>query len=163
MLFKAKLLVRSGEKSPSSKFYQGTWWDWFIVIFLSVSASKLYAKSLQSCPTLCDPMDCSPPGPSVHGDSPDKNTGVGCHALLQGFFLTQELNPGLLPCRHFLYHLSHQGKPCMMIAKLIYRLFAVIDYYFSLSKWVDDKGRKLKYYESIQYKLLTHILTLYFI
>jgi len=51
----------------------------------------------------------------------------------------------------------------MMIAKLIYRLFAVIDYYFSLSKWVDDKGRKLKYYESIQYKLLTHILTLYFI
>ena len=29
-----------------------------------------------SCPTLCNPMDCSPPGPSVHGDSPDKNTGV---------------------------------------------------------------------------------------
>ena len=32
---------------------------------------------VQSCPTLCDPMDCSPPGPSVHGDSPSKNTGVG--------------------------------------------------------------------------------------
>ena len=29
-------------------------------------------------------MDCSPPGPSVHGDSPGKNTGVSCHALLQG-------------------------------------------------------------------------------
>ena len=43
----------------------------------------------QSCPTLCDPMDCSPPGSSVHGDSPGKNTGVGCHALLQGTFLTQ--------------------------------------------------------------------------
>ena len=28
-------------------------------------------------------MDCSPPGSSVHGDSPGKNTGVGCHALLQ--------------------------------------------------------------------------------
>ena len=38
----------------------------------------------QSCPTLCDPMDCSPPGSSVHGESPGKNTGVGCHALLQG-------------------------------------------------------------------------------
>ena len=33
----------------------------------------------QSCPTLCDPMDCSPPGSSVHGDSPGKNPGVGCH------------------------------------------------------------------------------------
>ena len=36
----------------------------------------------QSCPTLCDPMDCSSPGSSVHGDSPGVNTGVGCHALL---------------------------------------------------------------------------------
>ena len=31
----------------------------------------------QLCPTLCDPMDCSPPGSSVHGDSPGKNTGGG--------------------------------------------------------------------------------------
>ena len=36
---------------------------------------------VQSCPTLCNPMDCSLPGSSVHGDSPGKNTGVGCHAL----------------------------------------------------------------------------------
>ena len=43
-----------------------------------------------SCPTLCNPMDCSPPDSSVSGDSPGKNTGVGCHALLQGIFLTQE-------------------------------------------------------------------------
>ena len=35
---------------------------------------------------LCDPMDCSPPGSSVHGDSPGKNTGMGCHALLQEIF-----------------------------------------------------------------------------
>jgi len=34
----------------------------------------------QSCLTLCDPMECSPSGSSVHGDSPGKNTGVGCHA-----------------------------------------------------------------------------------
>ena len=34
-------------------------------------------------PILCDPMDCSPAGSSVHGDFPSKNTGVGCHALLQ--------------------------------------------------------------------------------
>ena len=43
----------------------------------------------QSCLTLCNPMDCSPPGSSVHGDSPGKNIGVGCHALLQGIFPTQ--------------------------------------------------------------------------
>ena len=36
----------------------------------------------QSCPSLCDPMICSPPGSSVHGVSPAKTTGVGCHALL---------------------------------------------------------------------------------
>ena len=40
------------------------------------------AKSLQSCPTLCDPIDSSPPG-SRPWDSPGKNTGVGCHFLLQ--------------------------------------------------------------------------------
>ena len=62
-----------------------------------------------SCPTLCDPMDCSPPGASVHGDSPGKNTRVGCHSLLQGIFPTQESNPGLLHCRQILYQLSHQG------------------------------------------------------
>ena len=42
------------------------------------------AKSLQSCPTLCDPIDGSPPGsPVPGGDSPGKNTGAGCHFLLQ--------------------------------------------------------------------------------
>ena len=43
----------------------------------------------QSC-LICDPMDCSPPGSSIHVDSPRKNTGVGCHALLQGIFPTQD-------------------------------------------------------------------------
>ena len=63
----------------------------------------------QSCPTLCDPIDCSLPGSSVHGDSPGKNIGVGCHALLQGIFPTQGSNPDLPLCRWILYHLSHQG------------------------------------------------------
>ena len=58
----------------------------------------------QLYPTLCDPMDHSPPGSSVHGDSPGKNTGVGCHALLQGIFPTQGSNPGLPHCRLILYH-----------------------------------------------------------
>ena len=65
----------------------------------------------QLCPTLCNPMDCSLPGSSVRGDSPGKNTGVRCHALLQGIFPSQGSNPGLLHCRQILYHLSHQGSP----------------------------------------------------
>ena len=36
----------------------------------------------QSCLTLCDPVDCSPPGSTLHGDSSGKDIGVGCHALL---------------------------------------------------------------------------------
>ena len=69
----------------------------------------------QSCPTLCYPMDCSPPGFSVHGNSPGKNTRVGCHALLQAIFPTQGWNPGLLHCRQVLYQLSHQGSPGLSI------------------------------------------------
>ena len=57
--------------------------------------SMLRCLVAQSCPTLCDPVDCSPPGSSVHGDSQGKDTGVGCHALLQGIFPTQGLNLGL--------------------------------------------------------------------
>ena len=52
--------------------------------------------SAQLHPTLCDSMDCSLPGSSVHRDSPDENTGVCCHFLLQGIFLTQGLNLSLL-------------------------------------------------------------------
>ena len=48
--------------------------------------SLMCAKLLQSCLILCEPMDCSPPGSSIHGDSPGKNTGVGCHALFQRIF-----------------------------------------------------------------------------
>ena len=61
--------------------------QWDLQAVLSVSSTRLYCvlcSVTQSWPTLCDPMDCSPPGSSVHGDSPGKNTGVGCHALLSG-------------------------------------------------------------------------------
>ena len=56
-------------------------------------------------------MDCSPLGSSVHGNSPGKNTGLGCHSLFQAIFPTQGSNPGLLHCRQILYQLSHQGSP----------------------------------------------------
>ena len=69
----------------------------------------------QSYLTLCNPMDCGPPGSSVLGGSPGKNIGVGCHALLQGIFPTQGSNPGLPHYRWILYSLSYQGSPTTMI------------------------------------------------
>ena len=69
----------------------------------------------QSCLTVCDPKDCSPPGSSVHGDSPGMNIGVGCHALLQGIFPTRGSNPHLLCFLHWQEDslpLAPPGKPC---------------------------------------------------
>ena len=58
-------------------------------------------KSFQLPLTLCNPMNCNLPGSSVHGDSPGKNIGMGCHALLQGIFLTQGSNSCLLYLLHW--------------------------------------------------------------
>ena len=57
---------------------------------LNVELICVHAKLLQSCPTQCTPMDCNPPGSFVHGDSPGKNTEVGCHAFLQGISTLSE-------------------------------------------------------------------------
>ena len=83
---------------------------------------KSESEAAQSCPTLHDPMDCSPPGSSVHGIFQARVLEWGATAslspilehknsLLQGIFPTQESNPGLLDCRQILHHLSHQGNP----------------------------------------------------
>ena len=73
----------------------------------------------QLCPTLCHLTNCSPQGSSLHGDTPGKNTGVGHHALLQGIFSNQGLNPGLPHYRWILYCLSHQGGPTGHISMFI--------------------------------------------
>ena len=65
----------------------------------------------QSFPTLCDPTDCSLQGSSVPEDSPGKNTGVGCHALLQGIFTPPGSNPDLPHCRWILHCRRYQGSP----------------------------------------------------
>ena len=72
----------------------------------------VFSKSVlvaQSCLTLCDPVVCP-------WNSPGKNTGVGCHYLLQGIFLMQGFSPGLLHCRQILYSLSYHGS---LIGKLV--------------------------------------------
>ena len=64
----------------------------------------------QSCPALCNPWTIAPRC-LCPWNSPGKNTGVGCHSLLQGIFLTQGSNQGLLHWRQILYSLSHQSSP----------------------------------------------------
>ena len=81
------------------------------------------------------PDGLQPPGFSVHGDSPGKNTGVGCYALLQGIFPTQGSNPGLPHCRQILYHLSHQGSPRILgvgSLSLLQRIFPTQELNWSL-------------------------------
>ena len=71
------------------------------VVVLQQIKQKYHVLCLvaQSCLTLWDPMDCSPPGSSAHGDSLGKSSGVGSLSLLQGIFPTQGSNPGLLHWR----------------------------------------------------------------
>ena len=79
------------------------------------------AKSLQRCLTLCDLMDCSPPGSSVHGILQARVLdGVGSHAVLQGSFLTQGLNPCLLCLLHWQAGsspLEPPGKPINLLVR----------------------------------------------
>ena len=61
-------------------------------------AHPVICCTVLSCLTLGDPIDNSPPGSSVHGDSAGTNTGVGCHALLQGNLSD---SPEMEPASHF--------------------------------------------------------------
>ena len=79
-------------------------------IYTYINICMYCAESLQSCPTLCNPMDFSLPGTSVHGILQAKNTRVGCEAL-QGIFLTQGLNLCLLHRQVDSLPLSHLGSP----------------------------------------------------
>ena len=83
---------------------------------LKMRLKELKVLIAQSCPTLCDSMGHSPPGSSVHGDSPGKDTGVGCHALLQGIFPTQGLNLGLLHCQADSLPTEPPGQPEICLA-----------------------------------------------
>ena len=66
-------------------------------VIQSFFLQTVLSLAAQSCPALYDPMDCSLAGSSVHGDSPGKNTGMGCHVLLQEIFPNQGSNSGILP------------------------------------------------------------------
>ena len=83
--------------------------------------------SSQSHPILCGPLDCSLLGSSVHEIFQARNTGVGCHFLLQAIFLTQGLNLCLLcllHCRQILYPLVHWGSHTLLLSNY-YKLLEI--------------------------------------
>ena len=73
------------------------------------------AVCAQSRPTLGDPVDCSPPGSSVHGIFQAGVLKRGATAFTRGSFPAQGSNPGLLHYRQILYLLNHQGSICVSL------------------------------------------------
>ena len=68
-------------------------------------------------------------------NSPGKNTGVGCHSLLQGIVQTQGWNPSLLHCRQILYHLTHEGSPSRQETRDFWRMRKIGSIIASLWRW----------------------------
>ena len=95
-----------------SEQYTLYWLLYFPFTFYFYMGSEVKSKSVSCIQTLCNPLDCSPPGSSVHGILQARILEwMDCHSLLQRIFPVQGLNPGLLHCRLIPYHLSHQGSP----------------------------------------------------
>ena len=97
-------------------------------VYKAVKIILVLCLVAQSCLTLCDPMDCSLPGSSVHGDSPGKNTGVGYQFLLQGIFQTQDLRQVISLGLSFLIGLSVIVKITASILRVYY--VSLLRYYY---------------------------------
>ena len=102
---------------------------WFRELFWFVQKADVLCLVTQSCLILCNLIDCSPPGSSVHGDSPGKNTGVGClpysressqpRAWIQvshiaGGFFTIWTTRGFKPSRPLMIHERIAPKPFLV-------------------------------------------------
>ena len=97
------------------------------VFVWSFSFLNLFKVKLLS-PILCDPMDCSLPGSSVHGIFQARVLESVAIPFARGIFLTQGSNPGLPHCRQMLYHLSHQGSPNLFNWRIITVLWWFLPY-----------------------------------
>ena len=106
--FNSKITSQSGWGSLGPRVYEGLARAWASLLahlplwYFPATAwlLEVLVKVAQSCPTLCNPVDCNSLG---------QNTGVGSLSLLQGIFPIQASNPGLPHCRRILYQLSYRG------------------------------------------------------
>ena len=92
----------------------------------------------QLCLTLLWPCGLQPTRLNHPWNFPGKNTGMGCHFLLQGIFPTQGLNPGLLHFRHILNHLSHQGSP-LCVSYVLDSVLSAFTFINRLPWWLSGK------------------------
>ena len=122
--------------------------DFFITLIMYLICAVCLVA--QSRPTLWDPMDWSLPDSSVHGNSPGKNSGVDCHALLQGIFPTQGWNPGLPHCRQIIYCLGHQESPCIWYIEGKIGTLKILSVFLITSCWF------LKFLTFVIFKLFKH-------
>ena len=111
---RAALWIAAGPRCESLR-----WWS-----RCSVVSSSLGPPGLQPARLLCP------------WDSPGKNPGVGCRFLLQGIFLTQESNPGLLHCRQIPYRLSCEGSPKIRYEFWILLLFMKLNWKLFSPVWI---------------------------
>ena len=88
-------------------------WNFWSHVSMSWVPMCVRAHSQSVVPDTLQPRGLQPTGLLCPWNSPGKNIGVGCHALLQGIFPTQGSNPGLPHCWWILYHLNHQGSPVL--------------------------------------------------
>ena len=95
---KATQLGSSGTRTPCS-----------LALLLITMKREVKVLAPQSCPTLFDPMDCSPPGSSIYGVLQARILEWVAIPFSRGILLSQGSNLGLLHCRQILYHLSYKG------------------------------------------------------
>ena len=89
---------------------------WTGVKYIIYSICTVKVLVAKWCLTLCNPMDCNPPGSAVHGILQARILEVvGSDSLLWGIFQTRDPTQGLLHCRQILYRLSHQGSPRIQV------------------------------------------------
>ena len=134
LLPRSKRLLISWLQSPSA------WWLYLMPIMYMCSVT-------QSQPNLWDPVDCSPPGSSVHEIFQASILKVGCHFLLQGIFLTQVSNQHLLHLLHWqvdCLSLCHLGSPNAYCATRIFKIFSTMSYADFLGKSSTCKETKNK-------------------
>ena len=101
-------------RPPGEGVGQPLWYAWASLVSQRIKnpPGQLHL-AVQSCPTLCHSMDCSPPGSPSMGILQARKVECRASSLLQGNFLTQDSNRGLLHFRWILYQLSYQGSsPC---------------------------------------------------
>ena len=112
---------------------------YYIYIYIYIWWRDLVTNS---CTTLVIPWTVACQA-SLSWDSPGKNTGVGCHFLLQGIFLTQESNLGLLHCKQIVYQLSYEGSIYMCVCVCVcvcayisfFRFFSHVGHYRVFSRF----------------------------